>query len=608
MIYNYLLYFLVVIFVLTTDTVPDAPLLPPAAGIAAVLAGYFFFSSVCSLLFRRIRPGSAAYFGAEKRLALLAVLLFTLILHAADLKYYLHPLSLDGRLPVLENIGCLAFFHLFLAVMWLHGRSRYERVFHRSYRPLSFIGVNTRHNLPIILPWLMISLLFDLLSLADLPWLREQMASPLGDLLLFGVFLLFLVALFPPLVRWLWDCTPLPSSPLRAEIVSFCRNQRFSSEILLWPLYEGQVITAAILGIVPGLRYLLLTPALLHTMNMDELKAVLAHEIGHVKKKHLLLYVALFLGFSVLAGALSTPLPFLFLGSDWFYRLAEVVPLAPDTLLGSLLSVTLLLLMLFYFRFLFGYFIRNFERQADLHVFRAQGHGRALVGSFEKIALLSGNIREQKSWHHFGIGERIDFLNRCERDPGLVRRHDRKVLLSLVAYFCCIALAALLLGRIDTERLAEGYELRYVEAVISHKKSQDPETGLLLFVLGNLLHERNLEERAIRAYEQALLLQPDHADTNNNLAWLLLTARNESLRDPARALILARKAAAIKREGYILDTLAVALRAAGRTSEAIALEEEAMERDPKNRGYYRRQMEKMVRSDWSPGQEHSGDT
>ena len=353
------------------------------------------------------------------------------------------------------------------------------------------------------------------------------------------------------------------------------------------------------MGIVPRFRYLLLTPALLNTMDRDELEAVLAHEIGHVKKKHLLLYISLFLGFSVLAGAAATPLPYLYLGSDWFYVLANTLNLSPDTLLAVLISAPILFFMLIYFRYLFGFFIRNFERQADLHVFKAQGHSRALIGSFEKIARLGGNIRDQKSWHHFGIGERIDYLERCEQDRTLIRKHDKKVYLCLGAYFLVITLSSLFLNRIDSEKLAAGYEARYIEAVIMHKFHQEPENGLLLLVLGNLMQEKKMERKALDAYEHALLVSPDNADIYNNLAWLLLTANDRSLLNPPRALALAKKAVSFKEEGYILDTLAVALWANGQTDKALTAENKAMQIDPPNKFYYQKQAEKMRSMTWS---------
>lgn len=594
MIYNNLLYFLVVIFVLSTDTAPVSARISPVSGFLVTLFLYLLYSIICGRIYQRTGQGAAEYFSAEKKLSILAVLLFIFLLYFVDLKYYLHPLSFANRLPVLENIGGLAFFYFFLVLMWLRGRPYYQLIFHRFHSAFSFIVSNTKTNLPIILPWLSISLVFDLIAWLDLPGMKQFLDSPAGDLVLFFVFIVFLVLCFPPLVRWLWNCTPMPPSPLREEIEAFFRQQKFASEILLWPLFEGQVITAGIMGIVPRLRYLLITPALLNTMNRDELEAVLAHEIGHVKKKHLVLYVFLFLGFSIFAGAVTTPLPFLFLGSEWFYDLSAGFNLSPENMLAVLVAVPVLLLMVLYFRYLFGFFIRNFERQADLHVFKAQGHSRALISSFEKIAHLGGNIRAQKSWHHFGIGERIDFLERCERDRSILRKQDRKVHASLAVYFLVIALATFLLGRIDTEKLAQAYEVRYVEAVIQHKLHQEPENPLLLMALGNLLQEKKMERKAIEAYEHALLLQPDNADIYNNLSWLLVTAKDKTLHNPVRALSLARQAISLREEGYILDTLAVALWANGLVNQAIAAEKRAAQIDPANTRYYRRQAKKMA--------------
>jgi Zn-dependent protease with chaperone function len=120
---------------------------------------------------------------------------------------------------------------------------------------------------------------------------------------------------------------PLPPGPVRDRLVAFCRSQGFHSEIYSWPLFEGQVLTAGIMGIVPRLRFLLITPALLETLNEKEIDSVLAHEIGHVKHLHLILYLILFLGFSLLAGAVATPLPHLILSNELFYRVPA--PICP---------------------------------------------------------------------------------------------------------------------------------------------------------------------------------------------------------------------------------------------------------------------------------------
>ena len=596
MIYANLLYFLVVIFLYSTN-------IPPAKAhfsvwmtlMLMVGAGYLFARLAARMFARSMDGASSAYFSVEKKLTLMAVALFAVFVYGLDLKYYLHPLSLGDHLPVLENLAGLAVFFLLLAIMWVQARPAYQVIFQRRYSSVGFVLANIKANLPIVLPWLVLSAVFDLLALMPWPGFQELLASSWGDLILFGVFVCFLALFFPPLVRRLWGCKPVPPGPLRDHIESFCHRQGFHSEIFYWPLFEGQVLTAAVMGIVPRFRYLMITPALAATLDQEELDGVLAHEIGHVKKLHLVLYVVLFLGFSLVAGVVVEPLPYLLLGSDIFYRLLDFLPIGPDTFVAVFAALFLLLFMLLYFRFIFGYFIRNFERQADLWAFQVQGTARPLVRAFEKIASLSGDIRDEKNWHHFGIGERIDYLQRCERDPSLVRHHDRKVYLSLGLYLAIVAAVLIVFPRFDMASLAKGYETRYAEAVLTKKLREEPENSLLLQMLGDLMQKKAMEKKAIEAYEKALRLKPMNAELANNLAWLLLTARDRSLRDPERALTLARTAVLLQKKGYIFDTLALAYFANGLVDEALAAERQAILLDPEHASYYRRQLEKFSR-------------
>ena len=599
MIYNNLIYFLVVIFAVTTDRIPDAPWINPLFGVPAMLFLYLVYSFIARYMFQRLKFGSSnEYFKTESRLSILAVIFFGVSLFVFDLKYYLEPLSIGGRMPVFANYGGIAFFFVFFCLMWINARSEYQHIFHREYSPGRFVVANLKTNLPILLPWLVLTLVFDLLLLADLPGVAPLLDSNWGDLVIIAVFLVFLLIFFPPMVRWLWNCTPLPDGLLRRAIEEFFRKQDFSAEIFLWPLFEGQVLTAGVMGLVPRFRYVLVTPALIQTMNWQEIEAVLAHEIGHVKKKHLLLYVLLFISFSVFFSAAAEPLPIFILTSDWFYSLSSFFLISPELLLAGMVSVPLLLLVLIYFRFIFGYFIRNFERQADIHVFSALGDSTALINSFEKIARLSGKIRDRKNWHHFGLGERIAFLEKCEQDKSWIKKHDKKVYLSLGLYFLAVVLSVILVRSVDLTQYTGKYEPRYVEAVIRHELQMDPDNGLLFLLLGDILVQQKMERDAVKAYERALKLKPDNADINNNLAWLLLSAKDASLRNPIRALELARRAAALKPAGYILDTLAVALWTMGSIDEAVVAEKEAVQRDPENREYYRQQLQKFNDMKW----------
>ena len=181
--------------------------------------------------------------------------------------------------------------------------------------------------------------------------------------------------------------------------------------------------------------------------------------------------------------------------------------------------------MLLYFRFLLGYFIRNFERQADLYVFKAQKTAFPLIRSFEKIAAMSGNIRHKKNWHHFGIGERIAFLEKCENNPRNIRLHDWKVSCSLAVYFFLISAGSWSLHQLDTEKLYDSSQAHYVKAVLEEKLQQEPENSRWLKLFGDLMLKNGDESAALQAYEKALRSLPVSSELANNMAWLLLTAK-----------------------------------------------------------------------------------
>jgi Zn-dependent protease with chaperone function len=567
-IYANLLVFLTAIFLFSVASVPETPAVSPLEFLLIFIGSVSFYGIVARRTFRSAGTrSSSGYFRAEKRLSILALVVFSVLLYFGEVKYYLSFLSFGDRFPALLNVGGLALFLLFLSLLWLAGRRSYGQVFGRSYGRGAFIAVNVKANLLIESPW--------------------------GDVLFFALFLLLVVIFFPPLVRRLWGCTKMPDSPLLRHLQTFCRRQNFHADIYIWPLFEGRVLTAAVMGIVPGLRYILLTPAIIETMSVPELEAVMAHEIGHVKKKHLLLYVLLIGGFSALAGFLAEPMLFFLLSHDAVYHLMSMDIVRPETIIAAIGGAPFLLLLLFYFRFVFGYFIRNFERQADLYVFKVLGNGQALVAAFEKIVWASGQPRDQPNWHHFGIGERIAHLELCEREPQWIARQDRKVARSLIAYILVLASVVTLAGQVPTERLARNYEAKYIEMVLMRDMEGIEDQALWYRLLGDLLFNRKLEQKALVAYNKALELEPDDPELLNNLAWLLLTGSDPALRDPVRALDLAEQAARLQPRPHILDTLATAYWANGMMDQAIAVERQALLGDPQQAEFYRRQLERF---------------
>ena len=63
------------------------------------------------------------------------------------------------------------------------------------------------------------------------------------------------------------------------------------------------MITAGVMGLVSRFRYIMVTEALLEMLTPDEIDQVIAHEIGHIKHHHLVLYLLFFIGFMLISYA-----------------------------------------------------------------------------------------------------------------------------------------------------------------------------------------------------------------------------------------------------------------------------------------------------------------
>lgn len=279
------------------------------------------------------------------------------------------------------------FFAAWLPMYGLHRENNYG-----TWTRFSFLLHKARYNLYMLLAWIPFAILSD--------WFSE---------FLIALPLLFLLVAwtFPYLLARAWGCKRLPEG----EIIESVRRQEAKagvkfSRVYMWEPGGGNMQNAAAVGIFRPFRYLFLTPALVRNMHGPELEAVILHELGHVRKKHLLFYL-----FTSMAGVNSAVL---------------IGVLAPLTGATERFIVTAVL-VLTYFRLVFGWLSRNMERQADLFSLEKTGAASGLVNALEKLAISAGHIRRAASWHHMGIAERVGFLRRAERDPAVARFHESRV-------------------------------------------------------------------------------------------------------------------------------------------------------------------------------------
>ena len=496
--------------------------------------------------------------------------------------------------PTLEAIVFLMIFLGYLVIVWTSAWGVQKQFFPGTVSKKSFVLSNISFSLPALLPWFLLSIMADLIQILPFEGPRTFLATPAGEIL-YVIFFLFAVATFGPLlIQKLWGCSALEKGGTRERIESLCRFSGIGyADILKWELFGGSMITAGVMGLVSRFRYILVTPALVSLMTPREVDAVIAHEIGHVKKHHILFYLFFFAGYIACVYALFEPLLVVVYAMNPLSWFASVVGMEQETVSTLAFSLILILLFVLYFRFVFGFFMRNFERQADTYVFSLLGSGRALVDTFYKIARFSRTSPDRPNWHHFNISQRISFMERCELDPRLVKKHDRKVRYMVAGYAMAMVVVVLAGYFINFGRGRDVLDRYITERLLLQELQIDPENADAYTLIGDYYYGKGMFEKAILAYENVLRIAPENLHALNNLAWLLLTCQDASLQDPERALSLARRALTVDRPAHVLDTYAEACFRNGLVQEALKAAIEALEKAEDRRDYYLSQVQRF---------------
>jgi Zn-dependent protease with chaperone function len=259
------------------------------------------------------------------------------------------------------------------------------------------------------------------------------------------------IALTPPIVRRIWDTIPLGPGDLRDRLDALCRRQRVRvAELLVWRT-RGATLNAAVMGVFAPVRYVLLSDALLERLPDDELEAVVAHEVGHARRRHL----------PWLMGAVGATIGLGALAGDLAARQLPAEAEAWGVWLDSL-AIALGLGAGFW---ALGAVSRRFERQADAfavqHLSGMEGGRatsalataeatRAMAGALGRVAALSHIPTERFTWRHGSIGSRQRAILHLTGKPldafgadRAARRVKRATLAGLIAF---IALASWVIG------------------------------------------------------------------------------------------------------------------------------------------------------------------
>jgi Zn-dependent protease with chaperone function len=533
-----------------------------------------------------------------QRFVIAGAILYGLLLYWLGWRGTLEQLSLGGS-DVARGLLGIAPFVLILLGVWAacFPGGRFSRSSLGSY-----LWTQARLFLPVLVPWAAILAFMDLMGLLAPGFERRVQENALWGLGVFGVLLLMLAWGFPTLVIRLWKCSPMPPGQERSSLEHFFREHRFRyKELFLWNLLQGSTATAGIMGIFPGSRYILLTPSLLSLLQPEELEAVMAHEMGHVRHLHMVFYLAFMLGLTLLLDLCLRAAPWALVGTLLMTRTAWIPGEAwwkggflDSSTTGLAASLVFVGLAVVYLRFGFGLFSRNFERQADLYALEVQGSPLHLIRSLEKIGGFHPLVRSLPSWHHYSIQERVSFLIKCQHFPGQALRHHRKVRRLVGGYLLLLLVLLFLVVGWRSFHWDRHLGLRFQATFLDKMLEQEPGDPVLLFLAGSIAIERNDLVRAQKFLEKCLELRPGVPEALNNLAWLYATARDPRLKNPPRALSLALEAARLKPdEPHILDTLAEAYFLNGHIEEAIKVEQRALSLARHAPEHYLRQLDRF---------------
>ena len=381
------IYFIIVILIYSTYQPPETAYFTFPESLMLWAGLFLAFVFVTRAGFRYIlarfpKDGFAVsdqrFSQAITRQQIMAVVVFAFNIYGLGLPAYTSRWAVFSIIPTLEALLYLALFVGYLCVVWALAWEVHCRLSGEGISRWGYVGANISFSLPVLLPWVVLSGLADLIKALPFEAPRRFLATTQGEIAYFLVFLVLIALVGPVMIQRFWRCRPLESGEDRSRIEALFRRVGLGyREIMSWPIFGGRMITAGVMGLVRRFRYILVTRALLRYLEPKEIEAVMAHEIGHIKHYHLMYYLVFFMAYMVFSYATFDLVIYGVIYLDPLYRLATATGLDQSTVISAVFSGLIILMFLVYFRFIFGYFMRNFERQADVFVFFPVRHGPA---------------------------------------------------------------------------------------------------------------------------------------------------------------------------------------------------------------------------------------
>ncbi len=313
----------------------------------------------------------------------------------------------------------------------------------------------------------------------------------------------------PKLLHLLWRTRRFNDLTLNARVEEIARRHGIRyRRISVWYTRGVRIANAAVAGLIPSGREVFVTDWLLHQLDDDEIEGVLAHELGHIKHRHLWVYLlfsfSYFGAYLLLFGALRTVLPsFLSQG-----------------VLGPILLVASFFYL--YFVLLLGFVSRRLERQADLFAVRNIRDPEAFPRALAKLARLHSlpmRMRRAFEWTrtHPSMHRRVEFARRAIDGDTATLRYGL-TLNTTRALVVSLPVIAVLLYALRGSVLPTASDIAEMRAVLLIREAERVDADMEVAVAGSAamghlrLEEADLASRAQSHLSTVLVERPDDVE------------------------------------------------------------------------------------------------
>lgn len=268
-------------------------------------------------------------------------------------------------------IAALPFVYLILSTILS------QIIYHRVNRIVREVGTSIREELVTAIKS---SIMMYLPALVVLPlrfqWITIELSGIWSSFLILLAITAFNLV-YPYLLRFSLSAKPLKDEAKKVEIERFLdRHNMKRVKVFEWPTTNSKVANAIVCGLIH--KRVFIGSYLLENLSADEMNAILAHEIGHIRRFHLWIKAVLFVAV----------IP-LFLGLTSMMDRMEASGLHIPIPVGV---VFILALLLGYLWFIGSYVSRKLERDADEYVLRMGVPAAVFIMALTKLAELNHSM------------------------------------------------------------------------------------------------------------------------------------------------------------------------------------------------------------------------